>query len=137
MKLRGSMVLEAGLLFPLVIFIVISLIVVIYYKHDEIMLRNNVRLELKRCLEEGEQVSDIGYERGLFYLKPIDIKKIEKEHFAKIIIDTKSDIFHKILSLFDTKIENFKVEESYRPYIPQEFVRKLIAIDDFSEKNKK
>ena len=53
MKLKGSMTVEAAIIFPMIIIAVFSVILFAYYEHDIVVLRSEVRSELIKYVAEN------------------------------------------------------------------------------------
>ena len=77
MKLRGSLVIEAAIIFPTVIIAMFAIIFFAYYEHDIVVLRSEVRSELIRYTAENTEGEWTFSEKGretLFYLTYEDMK---------------------------------------------------------------
>lgn len=124
MKLKGSIVLEASFVFPIVLVSVFIILLLAYYKHDGIVLKSGMKRQLIRTLEE-EKTYDFNEEAPLlYYMVYEDFKLEQKNGEGRVSARLGFPLFPRFLKSYGSKEEK-RSTESYQAYRPQAYVRKL------------
>lgn len=124
MKLKGSIILEAAYTFPIILISIFIIILLAYYRHDNLVLKSGMRRYLMRSLVE-EKDYDFDEERISLYYMEYKNQKMEKMNEKGRIKVVKSfDVYPKLLE-FNKENKNNEMEEIYRIYRPQKRVRNL------------
>ena len=137
MKLKGSMVIEAAIIFPMIIIILSALIFFAYYEHDIVVLRSEVRSSLIKYVAEdmeGEWEFPKGGKENLFYLTYEDMKSNKSGGKWTVSADVKFKIFPFVSEYLDKDLTDGKFEEEYKEYLPAQFVRRMGAMESLSDK---
>ena len=127
MKLRGSLVIEAAIIFPTVIIAMFAIIFFAYYEHDIVVLRSEVRSELIRYTAENTEGEWTFSEKGretLFYLTYEDMKSYADVEFK---------ILPFVSEYLDRDLTDGSFKEEYKEYVPGEFVRRIGALESLSD----
>ena len=139
MKLKGSMVIEAAVIFPMVIIAMLAIIFFAYYEHDIVVLRSEVRSELIKYVAEnvsGEwKFSEEGSE-NLFYLTYEDMKSYKSGEKWFVGANVKFKIFPFVSEYLDKDLTDGKFEEEYKEYMPAQFVRRMGVMESLGDKGK-
>ena len=135
MKLKGSLAVEAAVIFPMIIIMMFAIIFFAYYEHDITVLRSEVKTELIKYVAEnidGEWKFQEKEGENLFYLIYEDMKsyKTGEKWFAGASVKFK--IFSFVSEYIDKDLTDGRFEEEYREYIPQQFVRKMGVIESLN-----
>ena len=126
MKLKGSMVIEAAIIFPMIIIILSALIFFAYYEHDIMKyVAENIPGEWEFTEERSE---------NLFYLTYEDMKSNKSGGKWTVSADVKFKIFPFVSEYLDKDLTDGKFEEEYKEYLPVQFVRRMGAMESLSDK---
>lgn len=139
MKLKGSMVIEAAIIFPMLIVAMFAIIFFAYYEHDIVVLRSEVRSSLIKYVAEdmeGEWEFPKGGKENLFYLTYEDMNSYKTEGKWAVSAEVKFKIFPFVSEYLDKDLTDGKFEEDYKEYIPGQFVRRMGAIENFGNRKK-
>ena len=132
MKLKGSLVIEAAIIFPMIISIMFALIFLAYYEHDIVVLRSEIRTELICFVAENfdkEWEFPIENNENLFYLSYDEMKSRKSEEKCFVSANAKFPIFPFVSEYLDKDLTDGSFEEVYKEYMPWKFVRKIGAIE--------
>lgn len=136
MKLKGSMVIEAAVIFPMVIIAMLAIIFFAYYEHDIVVLRSETRSELMKYVAEnvaGEWEFPEEGSKNLFYLTYEDMKSYKSGEKWSASADAKFKIFPFVSEYIDKDLTDGKFEEEYREYLPAQFVRRMGAMESLGD----
>lgn len=139
MKLKGSMVIEAAIIFPMLIVAMFAIIFFAYYEHDIVVLRSEVRSSLIKYVAEdmeGEWEFPKGGKENLFYLTYEDMNSYKIGGKWAASTEVKFKIFPFVSEYLDKDLTDGKFEEDYKEYIPGQFVRRMGAIENFGNRKK-
>ena len=139
MKLKGSMVIEAAIIFPMLIVAMFAIIFFAYYEHDIVVLRSEVRASLIKYVAEdieGEWEFPEGGKENLFYLTYEDMNSYKTGGKWAASAEVKFKIFPFVSEYLDKDLTDGKFEEDYKEYIPGQFVRRMGAIENFGNRKK-
>ena len=139
MKLKGSMVIEAAIIFPMLIVAMFAIIFFAYYEHDIVVLRSEVRSSLIKYVAEdmeGEWEFPKGGKENLFYLTYEDMNSYKIGGKWAASTEVKFKIFQFVSEYLDKDLTDGKFEEDYKEYIPGQFVRRMGAIENFGNRKK-
>ena len=139
MKLKGSMVIEAAIIFPMLIVPMFAIIFFAYYEHDIVVLRSEVRSSLIKYVAEdmeGEWEFPKGGKENLFYLTYEDMNSYKTGGKWAASTEVKFKIFPFVSEYLDKDLTDGKFEEDYKEYIPGQFVRRMGAIENFGNRKK-
>jgi len=139
MKLKGSMVIEAAIIFPMLIVAMFAIIFFAYYEHDIVVLRSEVRSSLIKYVAEdmeGEWEFPKGDKENLFYLTYEDMNSYKTGGKWAASAEVKFKIFPFVSEYLDKDLTDGKFEEDYKEYIPGQFVRRMGAIENFGNRKK-
>ena len=139
MKLKGSMVIEAAIIFPMLIIAMFAIIFFAYYEHDIVVLRSEVRSSLIKYVAEdmeGEWEFPKGGKENLFYLTYEDMNSYKTGGKWTASAEAKFKIFPFVSEYLDKDLTDGKFEEDYKEYIPGQFVRRMGAIENFGNRKK-
>lgn len=134
MKLKGSMTVEAAIVFPMIIIAMFSIIIFAYYEHDIVVLRSEVRRELIKYIAEnisGEWIFSEEGRESLFYLTYEDMKSYKSGEKWFVSASAKFKIFPFVSEYIDKDLTDGSFEEEYREYMPAQFVRRMGALENF------
>lgn len=137
MKLKGSMVIEAAIIFPMIIIILSALIFFAYYEHDIVVLRSEARTGIMKYVAEnipGEWEFTEERSENLFYLIYEDMKSNKSGGKWTVSADVKFKIFPFVSEYLDKDLTDGKFEEEYKEYLPAQFVRRMGAMESLSDK---
>ena len=135
MKLKGSMTVEAAIIFPMIIIAVFSVIFFAYYEHDIVVLRSEVRSELIKYAAENVEEEFAFPEKGmenLFYLTYEDMKSYKSGEKWFVSAEAKFKIFPFVSEYLDKDLTDGSFEEEYKEYMPAQFVRRMGAMESLS-----
>lgn len=135
MKLKGSMTVEAAIIFPMIIIAVFSVIFFAYYEHDIVVLRSEVRSELIKYAAENVEEEFAFPEKGmenLFYLTYEDMKSYKSGEKWIVSAEAKFKIFPFVSEYLDKDLTDGRFEEEYKEYMPAQFVRRMGAMESLS-----
>lgn len=137
-KIKGSLVMEAAIIFPMLLLVIFAVIFFAYYEHDITVLRSEVRSELIRNVSEGikegiKENFESGRREVLFYLSYGNMTEDYGKDDGKVSAEVKFKIFPFVSDYLDKDLTDGRFKESYRAHIPQRFARKIGAIDNFTE----
>lgn len=136
MRLRGSMVLEAAIIFPMIVIIIFAIVFFAYYKHDMVVLKSGMRTDLMRTVAEN----DAAYLKrdkndfGLFYLGIDNVSANYDGKEGKISVRADIERFPFISGHIDENAVNEGLKESRKVYMPQETLRRLKALEEFIDR---
>ena len=116
MKLRGSLVIEAAIIFPTVIIAMFAIIFFAYYEHDIVVLRSEVRSELIRYTAENK-----------------DMKSHKSGGKWQVNADVEFKILPFVSEYLDRDLTDGSFKEEYKEYVPGEFVRRIGALESLSD----
>ena len=136
MKLKGSLVIEAAIIFPTVIIAMFAIIFFAYYEHDIVVLRSEVRAELIRYAAEnieGEWTFPKKGSETLFYLTYEDMKSYKSGGKWSVNADVEVKILPFVSEYLDKDLTDGSFKEEYKEYVPGEFVRRIGALESLSE----
>ena len=136
MKLKGSMTVEAAIIFPTLIIAIFAIIFFAYYEQDIVVLRSEVRSRLiKNVAEDIDDESDFlkGGDEILFYLTYEDINSYKTKAGRGVSADVNFKILPFVSEYLDKDLTDGGFSEEYKAYIPQQFVRKIEAVESISE----
>lgn len=136
MKLRGSLVIEAAIIFPTVIIAMFAIIFFAYYEHDIVVLRSEVRSELIRYTAENTEGEWTFSEKGretLFYLTYEDLKSYKSAGKWQVNADVEFKILPFVSEYLDRDLTDGSFKEEYKEYVPGEFVRRIGALESLSD----
>ena len=139
MKLKGSMVIEAAIIFPMLIIAMFAIIFFAYYERDIVVLRSEVRSALIKYVAEdieGEWEFPEGGKENLFYLTYEDMNSYKTGGKWAASAEVKFKIFPFVSEYLDKDLTDGKFEEDYKEYIPGQFVRRMGAIENFGNRKK-
>ena len=139
MRLKGSMVIEAAIIFPMLIIVMFAIIFFAYYEHDIVVLRSEVRSALIKYVAEdieGEWEFPEGGKENLFYLTYEDMNSYKTGGKWAVSAEVKFKIFPFVSEYLDKDLTDGKFEEDYKEYIPGQFVRRMGAIENFGNRKK-
>lgn len=139
MKLKGSMVIEAAIIFPMLIVAMFAIIFFAYYEHDIVVLRSEVRSSLIKYVAEdmeGEWEFPKRDKENLFYLTYEDMNSYKTGGKWAASAEVKFKIFPFVSEYLDKDLTDGKFEEDYKEYIPGQFVRRMGAIENFGNRKK-
>ena len=139
MRLKGSMVIEAAIIFPMLIVAMFAIIFFAYYEHDIVVLRSEVRSSLIKYVAEdmeGEWEFPKGGKENLFYLTYEDMNSYKIGGKWAASTEVKFKIFPFVSEYLDKDLTDGKFEEDYKEYIPGQFVRRMGAIENFGNRKK-
>ena len=139
MKLKGSMVIEAAIIFPMLIVAMFAIIFFAYYEHDIVVLRSEVKSALIKYVAEdmeGEWEFPKGGKENLFYLTYEDMNSYKTGGKWTASAEVKFKIFPFVSEYLDKDLTDGKFEEDYKKYIPGQFVRRMGAIENFGNRKK-
>lgn len=139
MKLKGSIVIEAAIIFPMLIVAMFAIIFFAYYEHDIVVLRSEVRSSLIKYVAEdmeGEWEFPKGGKENLFYLTYEDMNSYKTGGKWAVSAEVKFKIFPLVSEYLDKDLTDGKFEEDYKEYIPGQFVRRMGAIENFGNRKK-
>lgn len=139
MKLKGSMVIEAAIIFPMLIIAMFAIIFFAYYEHDIVVLRSEVRSSLIKYVAEdmeGEWEFPKGGKENLFYLTYEGMNSYKTGGKWAASTEVKFKIFPFVSEYLDKDLTDGKFEEDYKEYIPGQFVRRMGAIENFGNRKK-
>lgn len=139
MKLKGSMVIEAAIIFPMLIVAMFAIIFFAYYEHDIVVLRSEVMSSLIKYVAEdmeGEWEFPKGGKENLFYLTYEDMNSYKTGGKWAVSAEVKFKIFPFVSEYLDKDLTDGKFEEDYKEYIPGQFVRRMGAIENFGNRKK-
>ena len=139
MRLKGSMVIEAAIIFPMLIVAMFAIIFFAYYEHDIVVLRSEVRSSLIKYVAEdmeGEWEFPKGGKENLFYLTYEDMNSYKTGGKWVVSAEVKFKIFPFVSEYLDKDLTDGKFEEDYKEYIPGQFVRRMGAIENFGNRKK-
>ena len=137
MRLKGSMVIEAAIIFPMIIIILFALIFFAYYEHDIVVLRSEARTGIMKYVAEnipGEWKFTEERSENLFYLTYEDMKSNKSGGKWTVSADVKFKIFPFVSEYLDKDLTDGKFEEEYKEYLPAQFVRRMGAMESLSDK---
>ena len=137
MKLKGSMVIEAAIIFPMIIIILSALIFFAYYEHDIVVLRSEARTGIMKYVAEnipGEWEFTEERSENLFYITYEDMKSNNSGGKWTVSADVKFKIFPFVSEYLDKDLTDGKFEEEYKEYLPAQFVRRMGAMESLSDK---
>lgn len=136
MKLKGSMVIEAAIIFPMLIVAMFAIIFFAYYEHDIVVLRSEVRSSLIKYVAEdmeGEWEFPKGGKENLFYLTYEDMNSYKIGGKWAASTEVKFKIFPFVSEYLDKDLTDGSFKEEYKEYVPGEFVRRIGALESLSE----
>ena len=136
MKLKGSMVIEAAVIFPMLIVAMFAIIFFAYYEHDIVVLRSEVRSALIKYVAEdteGEWEFPEEGKENVFYLAYKDMKSYKSREKWMVSAKVKFKIFPFVSEYLDKNLTDSKFEEKYKEHIPGQFVRRMGAWESISE----
>lgn len=136
MKLKGSLVIEAAVIFPTVIIAMFAIIFFAYYEHDIVVLRSEVRAELIRYTAENTEGEWNFPKKGsetLFYLTYEDMKSYKSGGKWSINANVEFKILPFVSEYLDKDLTDGSFKEEYKEYVPGEFVRRIGALESLSE----
>lgn len=135
MRLKGSMAVEAAIVFPMVIIAMFAIICFAYYEHDIVVLRSEVKSELIKYVAEnvpGEWKFPEEGSENLFYLTYEDMKSYKSGEKWYAGASAKFKIFPFVSEYLDKDLTDGKFEEEYKEYMPAQFVRRMGVIEGIS-----
>ena len=133
------MVIEAAIIFPMLIIVMFAIIFFAYYEHDIVVLRSEVRSSLIKYVAEdmeGEWEFPKGGKENLFYLTYEDMNSYKTGGQWTASAEAKFKIFPFVSEYLDKDLTDGKFEEDYKEYIPGQFVRRMGAIENFGNRKK-
>lgn len=135
-KIKGSLVVEAAFIFPLLIIAIFAVILFAYYERDITVLRSEVRCELIKNVSEGitegiKETFENDRKGHLFYLSYNNMEEIYGKDEGKVSTEVNFKIFPFVSMYLDKDLTDGRFEETYKDHTPQRFARKIGAIDDF------
>ena len=139
MRLKGSMVVEAAIIFPMIIIAIFAIIFFAYYEHDIVVLRSEVKSELIKYAAEnvsGEWIFPEGGSENLFYLTYEDMKSYKSGEKWSAGANVKFKIFPFVSEYLDKDLTDGKFEEEYKEYMPAQFVRRMGVMESLGDKGK-
>lgn len=140
MKLKGSLVIEAAIIFPMLIIAIFAIMFFAYYEHDIVVLRSEVKAELIKYVAEnieGEWNFPEGGKETLFYLTYEDMNSYKTGGKWFAAAKVKFKIFPFVSEYLDKDLTDGRFEEEYKEYIPQQFVRRIGAMESLGDESKK
>ena len=136
MRLKGSLVIEAAIIFPTVIIAMFAIIFFAYYEYDIVVLRSEVRAELIRYTAENTEGEWTFPKKGsetLFYLTYEDMKSYKSGGKWSVNANVEFKIFPFVSEYLDKDLTSGSFKEEYKEYVPGEFVRRIGALESLSE----
>ena len=136
MRLKGSMVIEAAIIFPMLIIAMFAIIFFAYYERDIVVLRSEVRSALIKYVAEdieGEWEFPEGGKENLFYLTYEDMNSYKTGGQWTASAEAKFKIFPFVSEYLDKDLTDGKFEEEYKEYMPAQFVRRMGALESLSD----
>lgn len=133
MKLKGSMVIEAAIIFPMIIIVIFALIFLAYYEHDIVVLRSDIRTELIKNVAENidtEWKFPKENNENLFYLSYDEMKSYKSGGKYFVSANARFTIFPFVSEYLDKDLTDGSFEEEYKEYRPWQFVRRMGAIEE-------
>ena len=118
MRLKGSMVIEAAIIFPMLIIVMFAIIFFAYYEHDIVVLRSEVRSALIKYVAEDIEGDMNSYKTGGKWTASAEAK---------------FKIFPFVSEYLDKDLTDGKFEEEYKEYMPAQFVRRMGALESLSD----
>ena len=136
MRLKGSMVIEAAIIFPMLIIVMFAIIFFAYYEHDIVVLRSEVKSALIKYVAEdieGEWEFPEGGKENLFYLTYEDMKSYKSGGKWQVNADVEFKILPFVSEYLDRDLTDGSFKEEYKEYVPGEFVRRIGALESLSD----
>ena len=120
MRLKGSLVIEAAIIFPTIIMAMFALIFFAYYEHDIIVLRSEVKTGLITFVAEkaeDEWKFLEGGKEALFYLTYEDMKSYKSKGSLKAGAKVNFPIFPFVTEYMDKDLTDGSFVEEYKEYL--------------------
>lgn len=128
---RGSLTVEASVVFPLIIFAIFAIMFLAFYTHDTIVLKSDLTSSVIESVTAGADGSEarehfLERKRGaLFYTRCYDEYADFNENGGKLGVSVRYMVMPYFTRWLHDYKDDTKTEASYEKYSPQHFARQI------------
>lgn len=135
-RCKGSIVMEASLLFPFLILMIAAMILFGFYRHESIVLKSTARRALIMRMQEKEKANGEKIEVPIRYLSISEPEETISKREGKITGRVHFPIMPQAVS-YDKSLKDGRFEVRYKVFHTADYARKMRAFLGDEKENEK